>query len=89
MKEYDKMTVKELIEELDSLGVSFNKKSRKAELLELLLDQTKGKSKKPANKADSEEAAPAAKSSEVPKLSLIHISEPTRRRDSSRMPSSA
>mgnify|MGYP001818793586 FL=1 len=67
MKEYDKMTVKELIEELDSLGVSFNKKSRKAELLELLLAQTQGKNKKPANKADSEEAAPAAKSSEAPK----------------------
>ena len=46
MQEYEKLTVKELIEKLESLGVSFNKKSRKAELIELLLAQTKGKSKK-------------------------------------------
>ncbi|MDX1776038.1 MAG: 50S ribosomal protein L21 [Desulfobulbales bacterium] len=43
MKEYEKMTVKELIEELTALGVTFNKKSRKAELLELLLSETGGK----------------------------------------------
>ena len=67
MKEYEKMTVKELIEELDSLGVSFNKKSRKAELLELLLTETKGKSKKPADKADTVKAAPVSKSSEAQK----------------------
>ena len=43
MKEYEKMTVKELVDELTSLGVTFNKKSRKADLLELLLAETKGK----------------------------------------------
>jgi len=41
MKEYEKMTVKELIDELTSLGVKFNKKSRKAELIELLQAATK------------------------------------------------
>jgi large subunit ribosomal protein L21 len=46
MKDYEKMTVKELIDELTSLGVSFNKKSRKAELIELLQAETAGKSKK-------------------------------------------
>jgi large subunit ribosomal protein L21 len=46
MRDYEKVTVKELVEELTGLGVSFNKKSRKAELLELLLAETKGKSKK-------------------------------------------
>jgi DNA phosphorothioation-dependent restriction protein DptG len=28
MKDYEKMTVKELVDELTGLGVSFNKKSR-------------------------------------------------------------
>ena len=50
MKDYEKMTVKELVEELTSLGVSFNKKARKAELLELLLSETKGKSKASVDK---------------------------------------
>jgi large subunit ribosomal protein L21 len=75
MKEYEKMTVKELVEELDNLGVSFNKKSRKAELLELLLAETKDKSKKSAGKADKKSAGkadtvketPAAESPEPPK----------------------
>lgn len=67
MKEYEKMTVKELIEELDSLEVSFNKKLRKAELLELLLAETKGKSKKPADKADAVKAAPVSKTPEAKK----------------------
>ena len=53
MKDYEKMTVKELVEELTSLGVSFNKKSRKAELLELLLAETKGKDAEPVEKADT------------------------------------
>ncbi len=53
MKDYEKMTIKELVEELTGLGVSFNKKSRKAELLELFLAETKGKSKK-ADKAKTE-----------------------------------
>ena len=41
MKEYEKMTVKELVDELTSLGVTFNKKSRKADLLELLAAKEK------------------------------------------------
>ena len=41
MKEYEKMTVKELIDELTNLGVKFNKKSKKAELIELLQAATK------------------------------------------------
>ena len=67
MKEYEKMTVKELVDELTGLGVTFNKKSRKAVLLELLLAETKGKETatkedKPAAKASTEE-----KSGEAPK----------------------
>ncbi len=50
MKDYEKMTVKELVDELTSREVSFNKKARKAELLELLLAETKGKSKKISKK---------------------------------------
>lgn len=53
MKDYDKMTVKELIDELTSLGVTFNKKARKAELLELLLAETKGKSEDSVEKEDA------------------------------------
>jgi len=53
MKDYEKMTVKELVDELTSLGVSFNKKSRKAELLELLLAETKGKGKESDTKEDT------------------------------------
>lgn len=59
MKDYEKMTVKELVDELTSLGVSFNKKSRKAELLELLLAETKGQEAAPEEATESE-----AKSSE-------------------------
>ena len=63
MKEYEKMTVKDLIEELTGLGVTFNKKARKAELLELLLSETEGKSKEAAVKEDTAkiEAKPEAK----------------------------
>ena len=58
MKDYEKMTVKELVDELTGLGVTFNKKSRKAELIELLLAETKGKGAakkvdKPEVKAES------------------------------------
>lgn len=42
MKDYEKMTVKEMVDELTGLGVTFNKKARKAELLELLLAETGG-----------------------------------------------
>ena len=75
MNDYEKMTVKELVDELTSLGVSFNKKSRKAELLELLLAETKGKKKETAKKEDKVEpktkteakkAAPEAKEAETP-----------------------
>ena len=52
MKDYEKMTVKELVEELTGLGVSFNKKSRKAELIELLQAETEGKGKKSAGRTD-------------------------------------
>jgi large subunit ribosomal protein L21 len=64
MKDYDKMTVKELVEELTSLGVSFNKKSRKAELLELLLAETKGKGKKSEAKQKTAEAVPKPEAKE-------------------------
>ncbi|UCD66937.1 MAG: 50S ribosomal protein L21 [Deltaproteobacteria bacterium] len=64
------MTVKELVEELTSLGVSFNKKSRKAELLELLLAETKGKGKKSEVKEETAEAVPKpeAKEKQVKKV---------------------
>ena len=61
MKEYEKMTVKELVDELTSLGVSFNKKSRKADLLELLLAENKGK--ETAKKEDK----PEVKAKSAPK----------------------
>ena len=53
MKDYEKMTVKELVDELTSLGVSFNKKSRKAELLELLITGTKGRGEEATRKEDT------------------------------------
>ena len=56
MKDYEKMTVKELVEELTSLGVSFNKKSRKAELIELLQAETESKSQKSADEPEASEA---------------------------------
>ena len=75
MKEYEKMTVKELVDELTSLGVSFNKKSRKADLLDLLLAETKGKEStkkedKPKPKAKAK-AKPKAEPKEdsAPKVS--------------------
>ena len=55
MKDYEKMTVKELVEELTGLGVSFNKKSRKAELIELLQAETEGKGVKTVEKLDTGE----------------------------------
>jgi len=63
MKDYEKMTVKELVDELTSLGVSFNKKSRKAELLELILSETGGGSKKSLDLGDPAKAAPEPKTS--------------------------
>ena len=69
MKEYEKMTVKELVDELTGLGVTFNKKSLKADLLELLLAETQGKETatkedKPAAKAKPElKEKPAKKTS--------------------------
>jgi len=66
MKDYEKMTVKELVEELTGLGVSFNKKSRKAELIELLLAETEEKGEESIAKEDTvkaeEKPEPKAKS---------------------------
>jgi len=59
MKDYEKMTVKELVDELTSLGVSFNKKSRKADLLALLLEEIKGKDAGASEKESK--AAPESK----------------------------
>jgi len=78
MKDYEKMTVKELVDELTGLGVSFNKKSRKAELIELLLAETKGKVKESTQEkgtAKTEEKpakkdSPDAKSTELKKSTL-------------------
>ena len=67
MKDYEKMTVKELVDELTSREVSFNKKARKAELLELLLAETEGKSKKSAKSEDTVNAEAPAKSSKTKK----------------------
>jgi len=69
MKDYEKMTVKELVDELTSLGVSFNKKSRKADLLELLLSETAENSNKSDDKEISKKAAPVAESPEAKKSS--------------------
>ena len=56
------MTVKELIDELTNLGVKFNKKSRKAELIELLQAATKGEAPQAELKAaaDTAEEKPKA-----------------------------
>ena len=75
MKDYEEMTIKELVDELTGLGVSFNKKSRKAELLELLLAETKGKGKESTQEEDTAKAeekpakkdSPEAKSTELKK----------------------
>ena len=67
MKDYEKMTVKELGDELTSLGVSFNKKSRKADLIALLLEETEGKDagapeKESKAKPEAKEAKPKKES---------------------------
>jgi len=67
MKDYEKMTVKELVDELIGLGVSFNKKARKAELIELILAETGGKSKESADKDDTAQAESVAESPETQK----------------------
>lgn len=68
MKDYEKMTVKELIEELTNLNVKFNKKSRKAELIELLQAAEKGEAPKaePEAIAESAEEKPKAEKKEKP-----------------------
>ena len=66
MKDYEKMTVKELVEELTSLGVSFNKKSRKAELIDLLMAAAEGKSSQAADKPEDTEAAAISETVEKP-----------------------
>lgn len=68
MKDYEKMTIKELIEELTSLGVKFNKKLRKAELIELLKAESKGDAPEAEKKAvaDTSEAKPKAEKKEKP-----------------------
>jgi large subunit ribosomal protein L21 len=80
MKDYEKMTVKELIAELDGLGVKFNRKSRKAELIELLQAATKGEAAEAAPEAEAATAEakvkvekkkkPAAKSAEEKEKSV-------------------
>jgi large subunit ribosomal protein L21 len=69
MKDYEKMTVKELVEELTNLGVSFNKKSRKAELIELLQAETEKKDVKLAVKEETEKIADKPGSEEEPSKS--------------------
>ena len=69
MKDYEKMTVKELVEELTNLGVSFNKKSRKAELIELLQSETEKKDVKLAVKEETEKIADKPASEEKPSKS--------------------
>ena len=64
MKDYEEMTVKELVDELTSLGVSFNKKSRKAELLELLIAETKGRGEETTQKKDAAKPEPKEKPAE-------------------------
>jgi large subunit ribosomal protein L21 len=70
MKDYEKMTIKELIEELTSSGVKFNKKSRKAELIELLKAESKGDApeaeQKTVAEVDTSEAKPKAEKKEKP-----------------------
>jgi len=77
MKDYEKMTVKELIEELTSLGVKFNKKSRKAELIELLKAESKGDApeaeQKAVTAADTSEAKPKAEKKEKPAVKSAEI----------------
>ncbi len=65
MKDYEKMTVKELVDELTGIGATFNKKARKAELLELLLSETAGKGK--VATAKDETPTPAVKAENTQK----------------------
>ncbi|MBW2466668.1 MAG: 50S ribosomal protein L21 [Deltaproteobacteria bacterium] len=65
MKDYENVTVKELVDELTSLGVSFNKKSRKAELIELLLAETKGKAAPGEDTAETETKPAEGESTEA------------------------
>ena len=60
MKDYEAMTVKELVDELTGLGVSFNKKARKAELIELL--QAEAPAQEAQEAPAKTETAPAKKS---------------------------
>jgi large subunit ribosomal protein L21 len=57
MKDYEKMTVKELIDELTGLGVKFNKKLRKAELIKLLQAETADEAATGEAPATEQEAA--------------------------------
>ena len=69
MKDYEnmeKMTVKELVEELTNLGVSFNKKSRKAELIELLKLEVAGTDNKSTTKDETPEDKAGAESESKP-----------------------
>lgn len=71
MKEPDKMTIKELVDELTSLGVSFNKKSRKAELLDLYLDATKENVGDAAGQKEAEKASVSRQPSGGPDYAII------------------
>ena len=77
MRDYEKMTVKELVDELTNLGVSFNKKARKAELIELLQAETEKKGAKPAAKEKTEQTAaePAAEEKPAEKASTPKATE--------------
>lgn len=68
MKDYENMTVKELVEELTNLGVSFNKKSRKAELIELLKLQIAGTDNKSTTKDETPEDKAVVESETVPTI---------------------
>ena len=73
MKEYEKMTVKELIDELTSLGVKFNKKSRKAELIELLQAATKGEAPQAESKAADDTAEEKPKADKMKKAAAESV----------------
>ncbi len=66
MKDYEKLTVNELVDELTSLGVAFKKKALKAELLELLLSETEGKSTESVDKEKTAKAEAKSESKEKP-----------------------
>jgi large subunit ribosomal protein L21 len=76
MKDYEKMTVKELVDELTSLGVSFNKKSRKAELIELLQAETAGKSTKSVAKGEGAKDTDVAESQAKPEKKTTQKEKP-------------